>query len=151
MAQHQTEDTGAAAVSGSDGDLSKFLLQRLAVQKREFEIDKIFQAVVKLEGSDLHMRVGSPPFVRTKGELRAFNLEPINMEEMVRLVTPMLDERARVRAIVRFRDAVMNLVNVTGGMAFLHYRRAGEDLLRLVLGREPTDEELDEILCERRR
>jgi twitching motility protein PilT len=78
-----------------NGDLGSFLLQRLDAQTRELEIDKIFQAVVKLEGSDLHMRVGSPPVVRTKGELRPFNREPIGDQEMVRLLIPMLDERTQ--------------------------------------------------------
>ena len=31
------------------------------------EIDKIFRACVKLEGSDLHLKVGQPPIVRIKG------------------------------------------------------------------------------------
>jgi twitching motility protein PilT len=95
MAQHQTDDSAATAASGTDGELSKCLLERRAVHDREIEIDKIFQAVVKLEGSDLHMRVGSPPVIRIKGELRAFERKPIDFEEMVRLVTPMLDERAQ--------------------------------------------------------
>ena len=32
--------------------------------KQELEVDKIFKALVKLEGSDLHMKVGQPPMVR---------------------------------------------------------------------------------------
>ena len=95
MSNHEFEDAGAAAASSRDDDLSKFLLGRLALQTRELEIDKLFRALVKLEGSDLHMRVGSPPMVRTKGELRALNREPVDAEEMVRLLVPMLDERAR--------------------------------------------------------
>jgi twitching motility protein PilT len=94
MTQRETGGTNATPANDVNADLGTFLLNRLAVQKRELEINKIFQAVVKLEGSDLHMRVGSPPVVRTKGELRAFNREPIDSEEMVRLVIPMLDERA---------------------------------------------------------
>jgi twitching motility protein PilT len=94
MSQHQPDDAGAAADSSSDDDFSNFLLSRLALQKRDLDIDKIFRAVVKLEGSDLHMRVGSPPMVRTKGELRGLNRGPVDPEEMVRLLTPMLDERA---------------------------------------------------------
>ncbi len=89
------EEAGAAAASRSHEDLSKFLLGRLALQTRELEIDKLFRALVKLEGSDLHMRVGSPPMVRTKGELRALNRGPVDAEEMVRLLVPMLDECAQ--------------------------------------------------------
>ncbi len=35
-----------------------------------FEVDKLFRALVKLEGSDLHLKVDKPPIVRVKGELR---------------------------------------------------------------------------------
>jgi len=64
------------------------------LQKREpLEVDKIFKALVKLEGSDLHLKVGQPPMVRVKGELRPLNRPPIDNEEMVRLLVPMMDDR----------------------------------------------------------
>ena len=37
-----------------------FLLNRLARQQGELEVNKIFRALVKLEGSDLHMRSRQP-------------------------------------------------------------------------------------------
>lgn len=64
------------------------------LQKREaLEVDKIFKALVKLEGSDLHLKVGQPPLVRVGGELRPLNRPPIENEEMVRLLIPMMDDR----------------------------------------------------------
>lgn len=64
------------------------------LQKREsLEVDKIFKALVKLEGSDLHLKVGQPPMVRVKGDLRPLNRPPIDNEEMVRLLIPMMDDR----------------------------------------------------------
>ncbi len=62
---------------------------------RNLEIDKLFRALVKFEGSDLHLKVGRPPFVRVQGSLRPLNLPPIDEDEMVRLILPMLDERLR--------------------------------------------------------
>lgn len=62
---------------------------------KELEIDKLFRACVKLEGSDLHLKVGKPPFVRVNGTLRPLNRAPIDDDEMVRLCLPMLDERNR--------------------------------------------------------
>jgi twitching motility protein PilT len=59
------------------------------------EVDKIFRATVKLEGSDLHMKVGQPPMVRIKGTLRPLNRGPVDDEEMVRLLIPMLNDRTR--------------------------------------------------------
>ncbi|MEZ6098569.1 MAG: PilT/PilU family type 4a pilus ATPase [Pirellulaceae bacterium] len=59
------------------------------------EVDKIFRALVKLEGSDLHMKVDRPPFVRIKGSLRPLNRDPIPDEEMQRLILPLMNERSR--------------------------------------------------------
>ena len=70
-------------------------LERFMGRRQELEIDKLFRAVVKLEGSDLHLKADRPPFVRVKGSLRPLNRGPINDEEMVRLCFPMMDERNR--------------------------------------------------------
>ncbi len=69
------------------------LAERFVHKHEELEIDKIFRAVVKLEGSDLHLKVGKPPYVRVKGQLRPFNRGPVEEEEMVRLCAPLMDER----------------------------------------------------------
>jgi twitching motility protein PilT len=73
-----------------DQDVARFLQDR-----KELEVDKMFRAVVKLEGSDLHLKVGRPPIVRVDGSLRELNRGPINREEMVRLLFPMMDKRNR--------------------------------------------------------
>ncbi|TWU60268.1 Twitching mobility protein [Rubripirellula tenax] len=80
------QDNSAEAVAGR---LRASLLQ----EKGELEVDKIFRALVKLEGSDLHLKVGQPPMVRVRGELKPLNRPLIDMEEMVRLLLPMMDER----------------------------------------------------------
>ena len=64
-------------------------------EKKELEVDKMFKALVKLEGSDLHMKVGRPPMVRVRNELRPLNRGPVDAEEMVRLLIPMMNERNR--------------------------------------------------------
>ena len=64
-------------------------------RKEELEVDKIFRALVKLEGSDLHMKVGRPPIVRINGSLKDLNRGPIEREEMVRLLFPMMDKKNR--------------------------------------------------------
>jgi len=55
----------------------------------------LFRALVKHEGSDLHLKVGRPPMIRFKGELRPLNRPPIETEEMVDLLWPMLNERQK--------------------------------------------------------
>lgn len=61
----------------------------------EFSIDKIFRAVVKLDGSDLHLKVGQPPYVRVAGSLRPLKHDPIGALEMRNLCYPLMDERNR--------------------------------------------------------
>ena len=68
---------------------------RYIQKKVELEIDKLFRAIVKLEGSDLHLKVGRPPIVRVHGSLKPMNRGPIDDEEMVRLCFPMMNERNR--------------------------------------------------------
>ena len=60
------------------GDLE----DRFLATRKELEVDKYFRALVKLAGSDLHMKVGQPPIVRVNGKLKQLNRGPIDMEEM---------------------------------------------------------------------
>ena len=75
-------------------------LQRFAGPKGELEIDKMFRACVKLSGSDLHLKVGRPPIVRVKGELRGLNREPIDDLEMVHLIAPLLNDHRQQQLAV---------------------------------------------------
>lgn len=79
-----------AKSSINESDYDSFV----AVHK-ELEIDKLFRACVKLEASDLHLKVGKPPMVRVDGSLRPMNRGPIDDEEMVRLCFPLMNERSR--------------------------------------------------------
>lgn len=80
--------------AGMDATMDR-LIGSLLKERQELEVDKIFRALVKLQGSDLHMKVGQPPIVRVHGDLKPLNRPPIDNEEMVRLLVPMLDERGR--------------------------------------------------------
>ena len=57
------------------------------------EIDRLFEALVKFAGSDLHLKVGQPPIIRVKGLLQPLKTPRIDDEQMRRLCLPMLDER----------------------------------------------------------
>jgi twitching motility protein PilT len=78
------------------------------VRKKELEVDKLFAALVKLEGSDLHLKVDCAPHVRVKGSLRPLNRGPIDDDEMQRLLMPMMNERNR------------KIFEDTGGADFAH-------------------------------
>lgn len=73
-----------------DGDKERFLQHG-----KELNIDKYFRACVKLDGSDLHMKVGLPPYIRVAGTLRPLKRDAIPDEEMVELIFPMMNERSR--------------------------------------------------------
>jgi len=76
--------------------------------REDYEIDKLFRALVKLQGSDLHLKAERPPFIRVNGTLRPMNRAPIMDEEMVRLCIPLLNERNR------------RVFDDTGGADFAH-------------------------------
>ena len=84
--------------------------KRFLSQRQAFEIDKLFRALVKLEGSDLHLKVNCAPIVRVNGVLRPLSRPPIEDEEMLRLIFQMVDVDERRRQI--FDD--------TGGVDFAH-------------------------------
>lgn len=66
---------------------------------QDLEIDKLFRTVIKLEGSDLHLKVGLPPHVRVNGILRPLNRSLVDDEEMVRLIFPMIGMQERRKRI----------------------------------------------------
>jgi twitching motility protein PilT len=72
------------------------------------EIDRLFEALVKFAGSDLHLKVGQPPIIRVKGLLQPLKTPRIDDEQMRRLCLPMLDERRQ------------RILETEGGCDFAH-------------------------------
>src|SRR5579871_2164960 len=66
-----------------------------AKPRREPEVNKLFRMVMKYEASDLHLKVGQPPMMRLKGDIRRMDLPPLTQEDMERLLLPLLNERQR--------------------------------------------------------
>ena len=78
------------------------------------EVDKFFRALVKLEGSDLHLKVGAPPHVRVAGALKPLNRGPIDNEEMTRLLLSLID------ADPRLKERRRRIFEDDGGIDFAH-------------------------------
>ncbi|MCI0464481.1 MAG: PilT/PilU family type 4a pilus ATPase [Gemmataceae bacterium] len=51
--------------------------------------------LMKLEGSDLHLKVGLPPMMRLRGDMRRMEMRPLTQEDMERLLLPLLDPKKR--------------------------------------------------------
>src|SRR5450755_4143891 len=63
--------------------------------KREPECNKLFRMVMKLQASDLHLKVGQPPMVRLRGDIRRTEAKPLTQEDMERMMLPVLSPRQR--------------------------------------------------------
>jgi twitching motility protein PilT len=69
---------------------------RLAPEvRKEPEVNKLFRMVMKYEASDLHLKVGMPPMMRLKGDIRKMEMRPLTQEDMERLLLPCLTPRQR--------------------------------------------------------
>ena len=94
MSPKSSRDEPAGPQMTPEAEAVKMRLRETLLHDRHpMEVDKIFKALVKLEGSDLHLKVGQPPMVRVRGELKPLNRPPIESAEMVDLLLPMMDER----------------------------------------------------------
>ena len=70
---------------GSIGGVRKF--------RDDLEVNKLFRALIKMGGSDLHLKVGKPPALRVRGTIREFDMPMLTDDDMTRLCYPMMDER----------------------------------------------------------
>jgi twitching motility protein PilT len=66
-----------------------------AEAKKEPEVNKLFRMVMKLQASDLHLKVGQPPMVRLRGDIRRTEMRPLTQEDMERLFYPVLSPKQR--------------------------------------------------------
>ena len=61
----------------------------------ELEVHRLFRVLVKNRGSDLHMKVGSPPILRLAGDLRQLEMKPLTEDDIERLVLPTIKPKLR--------------------------------------------------------
>jgi twitching motility protein PilT len=66
-----------------------------AAPLREPEVNKLFRMVMKHEASDLHLKVGQPPMMRLRGDIRRVDMRPLTQEDMERLLMPQLSAAQR--------------------------------------------------------
>jgi len=91
----------AAPEDKANGDLVKLPddampdLKAPAEIKKEPEVNKLFRMVMKLQASDLHLKVGQPPMMRLRGDIRRTEMRPLTQEDMERLLYPVLNAKQR--------------------------------------------------------
>src|SRR5262245_44192604 len=95
-----------------------------AAAKREPEVNKLFRMVMKHEGSDLHLKVGQPPMMRLKGDIRRMEMKPLSQEDMERLMLPTLSPKLR------------KILDEEGGVDFSYVVGADECRFRVSLFRQ---------------
>lgn len=88
-------ESSVKSLAERDQEAIDSMVARFVHKQEELPVDKYFRALVKLGGSDLHMKVGKAPIVRVNGTLKDLNRDPIEVEEMARLLFPMMNERTR--------------------------------------------------------
>jgi Tfp pilus assembly pilus retraction ATPase PilT len=57
---------------------------------REFEVNKLFRMVRKLEATGLYLRAGSQPEVKLRGVNRMIDMRPLSQDDLERLLRPLL-------------------------------------------------------------
>ncbi len=62
---------------------------------KEPEVNKLFRMVMKHEASDLHLKVGQPPMMRIRGDIRRVEAPPMTQEMMEKLFYPVLQPKHR--------------------------------------------------------
>jgi len=90
-----TSDEPKKTMAERDEEAIERMVSRFVEKQEEKPVDKYFRALVRLSGSDLHMKVGKPPIVRVNGTLKELKRDPIEIEEMANLLFPMMNERTR--------------------------------------------------------
>jgi len=85
----------------------------------EPEINKLFRAVVKYEGSDLHVAAGMVPMMRFRNLMRPLGTQVLEPTELEQLMQPILSERSRSQ------------LDDAGGADFAHVLAGGEGRFRV--------------------
>jgi twitching motility protein PilT len=92
--------------------------------RREPEVNKLFRMVMKHEASDLHLKVGQPPMMRLRGDIRRVDMRPLTQEDMERLLLSQLTTRQR------------RILDEEGGVDFCHVVGQDECRFRVSLFRQ---------------
>ncbi|NLE30151.1 MAG: PilT/PilU family type 4a pilus ATPase [Phycisphaerae bacterium] len=70
-------------VSNGDGQIS---IESTDMSSGEAKIASLFKALIKLGGSDLHLKAGAKPRIRLQGSLKALAMDPLTDEQILEMM-----------------------------------------------------------------
>jgi twitching motility protein PilT len=92
----------AEPASAAAPDVADAPAPRVAATERgHAQIDRLLRTLVERGGSDLHLRVGEPPVIRTSGELVRLDEPPLHAPELEAMLVAIMPERNREEFVAR--------------------------------------------------
>jgi twitching motility protein PilT len=80
-----------STIDSAPSDIAK----PVSANGHKHEIDRLFEALVKLSGSDLHLKADQPPIIRVKGTLQPLKHPKIDDARMRQICMPIMSDRQR--------------------------------------------------------
>ena len=62
---------------------------------QEPQVNKLFRMVKKYGAFVLYLKVGEPPMIRLRGEIRRMDIRPLTQEDMEQLLHAIMDDQQR--------------------------------------------------------
>jgi twitching motility protein PilT len=127
----------------SCGEGSKLVIEA-PPQASEKRIEKLFQIMVQKAASDLHLKDGSPPILRVRGELLHLKIDPLDDRQIRRLIYAILTEEQTARFEERGSLDISYEFAENSRVRIAVFRQRGKVSLacRLVKNAIPTFEQL---------
>ncbi len=112
---------------------------------KDEHLDEILREAVAKKASDIHLKVGVPPYVRINGSLSHFSDAALSPEDLGRIVAALLDGDAEGRAKTRQEIDIAHTIPGVARFRCNIFKQRGslEVVLRVVPYKIPTLEELN--------
>ncbi len=85
----------APAAAPPPMELLKIPAEAVKIGEKEPIANKLFRMVMHMQASDLHLKVGQPPMMRYKGDIRRTEMRPLTQDDMEKMLLPLLTPKQR--------------------------------------------------------
>ncbi len=76
-------------------ELLKIPADAIRIGEKEPIANKLFRMTMHMEASDLHLKVGQPPMMRYKGDIRRTEMRPLTQDDMEKMLLPIMTAKQR--------------------------------------------------------